>query len=148
MEGVEVRPAEERDIEWLVRLAEEFMAGGVPRETRLRILKENLRRSDYVLLVAESGSETIGFVDLWIIEDFVHGSKLGYIQNLYVTPTYRRRGIATSLLTELIKLSRERKVCEIHVVTEPNNVAAVRLYKRCGFIKEWLALEKELMNET
>ena len=143
-----MRPAKERDIERLVRLAEEFMAGEGPRETRLQILKENLRRPDYMLLVAESGSGVIGFVDLWIIDDFVHGSKLGYIQNLYVAPAHRRRGVAASLLTELIELSRERRVAEIHVITDPDNVAAVKLYRRCGFVKEWLALEKELEKEA
>ncbi len=53
--------------------------------------------------------------------------------NIAVMPEFRRRGIATSLLQKGLELSREKACtrCELEVNTE--NIAAVELYKKCGF---------------
>lgn len=53
--------------------------------------------------------------------------------NVAVLPEYRRKGIATQLIEEMLRLSAEKgcKICELEVNTE--NAPAVDLYKKCGF---------------
>ncbi|MBO5866982.1 MAG: ribosomal protein S18-alanine N-acetyltransferase [Clostridia bacterium] len=53
--------------------------------------------------------------------------------NIAVLPNYRRKGIATKLIDEMLRLSVDKgcKYCELEVNTE--NTPAIELYKKCGF---------------
>lgn len=138
-----VRGADESDIPVLSMLAEEFIPEEASREERIEILGETLKRRDYELLVAELNGEIVGFVDQWIILDFAHGARLSYIQNLYVSPSHRRKGIGSKLVEEIISSAEDRGVLEIHVVTGFKNKPAIDLYKKHGLVKECLQLERK-----
>jgi ribosomal protein S18 acetylase RimI-like enzyme len=45
-------------------------------------------------------------------------------------------------LKEVIKRTDEIGIVELHVGTEKDNKRAIRLYKRHGFLKEYLLLER------
>ena len=144
MSNLKVRRADETDIPLLLMLAEEFMSeAAATREERMEILRKALGNPDYELVVAELDGATVGFVDQWIIHDFAHGAKLSYIQNLYITAKHRRTGIGSRLLEEIIRSAENKRVLEIHVVTEFENKAAINLYRRHGFTEESLQLERE-----
>ena len=53
--------------------------------------------------------------------------------NIAVLPNYRRKGIATKLIDEILRLSVDKgcKYCELEVNTE--NTPAIELYKQFGF---------------
>lgn len=138
-----IRPVDEKDVPALAVLAEEFMPGEASMEERISVLKEALKNPDYVLLVAELNGETAGFIDQWIIYDFAHDAKLSFIQNLYVASKHRRKGIGNNLLQKIIESAKKNDVAEIHVVTEFENQAAIKLYKKQGLVKESLQLEME-----
>ena len=143
MGSLKIRPINERDAFTLALLAEEFMPREATVEKRVNTLMQALKDPDYQLLLAEMDGEMVGFADQWIIHDFIHGGKLSYIQNLYVIPKHRKRGIGSQLLQEIIKRAKEEEVLEIHVVTEFENEPAINLYKKHGLIKESLQLEME-----
>ena len=144
MSNLKIRRADERDIPVLLMLAKEFMSEvGATREERMEILRKALRNLDYELMVAELDGQTVGFIDQWIMHDFAHGAKLSYIQNLYVTSKHRRNGIGSRLLEQIIRSTEKKGVLEIHVVTEFENKAAINLYRKHGFVKESLQLERE-----
>jgi len=100
--------------------------------------------SNYALLLADAEGKIIGFIDHWVIDDFVYGGKLGYIQNLYVSPEYRRKSVGSSLLKEMMKRAKANGVVEIHVSTEFDNKGAIEFYRKQGFSEEHLQLEMEL----
>jgi [ribosomal protein S18]-alanine N-acetyltransferase len=56
-----------------------------------------------------------------------------HVMNIAVTPSYRRRGIATALLERLLEVTavdpRRGHTLEVRV----SNVGAIRLYERLGF---------------
>jgi len=141
--SLKIRPLNETDAFTLALLAEEFMPEETTLEKRVNTLMQALKNPNYQLLLAEIDGETVGFVDQWIIHDFVHGGKLSYIQNLYVTPKHREMGIGSQLLQGIIKRAKDKEVLEIHVVTEFENKPAINLYKKHGLTKESLQLEME-----
>lgn len=53
--------------------------------------------------------------------------------NIAVLPDFRRKGIASQLIAEMLRISAEKgcKICELEVNTQ--NAPAVELYKKCGF---------------
>lgn len=140
---IKIRSANEKDLQSLTVLAQEFMPGEVNDKKRVDVLKQALRNPDYELLVAELGEEIVGFIDHWIIYDFVHGARLSYIHNLYVSSKQRKKGIATKLLQEVMKSAENMGVSEIHVTTRFDNESAINLYKKHGLVKGHLELEKE-----
>ncbi|MDH5440727.1 MAG: GNAT family N-acetyltransferase [Candidatus Bathyarchaeota archaeon] len=125
-------------------LAEEFIPSEADAERRSSVLRQSLKELDYELLVADANGKVIGFIDQWIINDFVHGGKLAYIQNLYVSRNYRMKGIGGRLLQEMVKRAKDEAVIEIHVSTEFDNKGAIEFYRKQGFPKEHLQFEKEL----
>ena len=141
--SIRIRSANEKDVQTLVVLAEEFIPGETDDEKRIEVLKRALTNPDYELLVAEIEARIVGFIDQWIIYDFTHGAKLSYIHNLYVSSKHRRKGVASVLLQEVIKNARNMGVAEIHVTTRFDNKLAINLYKKHGLVKEHLELEKE-----
>lgn len=143
MKSLEIRSAEKRDVSSLVDLAEEYMSGEATSEKRIDMLSRSLENPGYELLVAELDRKIVGFIDHWIVCDFVHGGKLSYIQNLYVASRHRRKGIGSKLLENVLNNAKEREVAEIHVVTEFDNKPAIDLYRKHGLVKESLQLEME-----
>ena len=143
MSSLRVRRADESDIPALLMLAEEFMLGEATKENRVETLKQTLKNPNYMPLVAELDEEIVGFIDQWIIHDFAHGAKLGYIQNLYAASKHRRKGIGDKILQEILRSAETGGILEIHVVTEFENDSAINLYKKHGLVKESLQLEKE-----
>jgi ribosomal protein S18 acetylase RimI-like enzyme len=140
---IKIRSANEKDLQSLTVLAEEFKAGEVDNKKRIDVLKQALGNPNYELLVAELGKEIVGFIDQWIIYDFVHGARLSYIPNLYVRSKQRKKGVATKLLQEVMKSAEKMGVLEIHVTTRFDNKPAINLYKKHDLVKELLAFEKE-----
>lgn len=139
-----MRPVSESDLSSLAVLAEEFMPGEADTERRVDILTYNLRNPAYELLVAETEGRIVGFIDQWFMQDFVHGGKLSYIQNFYVTPQHRGKGVGGRLLQETIRRAEAKGVLEVHVSTEFGNEPAIDIYKKHGFVKEHLQLEMNL----
>ncbi|UCC33454.1 MAG: GNAT family N-acetyltransferase [Candidatus Bathyarchaeota archaeon] len=139
-----VRQAKESDIPELLVLAEEFMPQEAVREKRADALRQALKNPAYELLVAEIKEEPAGFIDQWIISDFIHGAKLSCIQNFYVASKHRMKGVGSKLLEEIIRRAETKGVLEIHVVTEFENERAIDLYRRHGFLTSSLQLERAL----
>ena len=122
-------------------LCEELLGSSVG--DRKEIFRKALKNKDYLCLVAEIGKEVVGFIDLWAFPDVSHGAYLAQIQNFVVTEKMRGKGIGTKLLQEIIRVFREKKYHELHVWTEKNNEAALRLYKKFGIKNEHVLLEME-----
>ena len=57
----------------------------------------------------------------------------GQITNIAVHPDARRQGIGRALLTEMLRLARERGLSEISLEVRASNEAAIALYERMGF---------------
>ena len=144
LEQFRIRTGNQDDLAALAALADELVPGEAEGETRLGVLRQSLMHPNYALLVADTDGKIIGFIDHWVINDFVHGGKLGYIQNLYVSPEYRRKGVGSSLLKEIIKRAKANGVSEIHVSTEFDNKGATEFYGKQGFPERHLQLEMEL----
>lgn len=58
-----------------------------------------------------------------------------YLAELYVRPTHRGRGLGRALLEAAMDHARERGADRIELGTTEDDVAARRLYEKCGFIR-------------
>lgn len=68
-----------------------------------------------------------GYICAWVIADELH------INNLAVDPRWRRRGIASALLTAVLDRGQDRGARRAFLEVRASNVEAQALYHRFGF---------------
>ena len=114
------------DLDAVLAIEAESFTSPWTREMYLAEL-ENAGVSFCYLARDESG-HTLGFCSFWRVLDELH------VNNLAVAHAYRRRGIATALLTFVLnegaRLGARRATLEVR----RSNDAARQLYERLGFV--------------
>jgi GNAT superfamily N-acetyltransferase len=150
--AIRVRLGQRRDIASLVafNLA-------MARETEDRALDEQ-RLEGGVRAVFESLGK--GFYVVAELEDHVVGSLLvtfewsdwrnacfWWIQSVYVSPEFRRRGVYTALHRHVEREARKRSdVCGLRLYVDRDNAAAQQVYARLGMKRSrYLLVERQLL---
>lgn len=103
-------------------------------------LKEELKNANSTYIVAKMNQEIIGFAGIWKSVDDVH------ITDIVVKKNYRQKGIGSSLLQELISLTKKLNYKELTLEVNAKNDPAKKLYLKYGF-KE-LGIRKNYYHNT
>lgn len=77
---------------------------------------------------------------LWFFMYSTWVSRLGvYLEDLYVRPAYRGRGVGTALLTHLAKVAEENGCRRMQWLVHAQNEPAIRLYEKFGarHLSDW-----------
>jgi aminoglycoside 3-N-acetyltransferase I len=85
-----------------------------------------------IFLVALEGGDPVGFLLAYELPRRHGDEAMLLVYEVGVEAAHRRRGVATSLLTELRRMARERGIGEAFVLTETDNDAANALYAAQG----------------
>lgn len=64
------------------------------------------------------------------------GEVMLFLYGIDVSPEYRRRGVATAMLSYLRRMVRERKLKELFVLADRDNETAVAFYTATGGVAE------------
>ena len=135
---VRVREATLADVDAILELVVAVAGEGrwigteapVDLEARRRRLVEGIEGADTIALVAETGGEPVGQLDLRLAPYGV--ADLGML----VAAGWRGRGVGTALLAEGIERARTAGAHKIALQVWPHNAAAIALYERFGFQRE------------
>lgn len=132
-----VRPATLTDIDTLVRLMQQFYA-----EANFKLSEQAASRAFEALLddsrlgqawMIEEDGHPAGFVVLTVGFSMEYGGLRGFIDDFYIAPQYRRRGLGHAALEEVKRASRRRGVRALMVETGPDNEAGLSAYRSVGF---------------
>jgi ribosomal protein S18 acetylase RimI-like enzyme len=82
--------------------------------------------------IARENEEAVGYVVLTLRFSMEFGALAGMIDDLFVQPAFRRRGIGSGLLEALVSTCRAIHVAAIQVEVDPGNAAGMALYRRLG----------------
>jgi GNAT superfamily N-acetyltransferase len=85
------------------------------------------------LLLARAGAEVVGIAYLATILSVEHGGRSGWLEELYVIPEYRGRGIGQGLLTEVMERARELGLVAVDLEVDVEHRRVETLYTRFGF---------------
>ncbi|HZQ16048.1 MAG TPA: GNAT family N-acetyltransferase [Gaiellaceae bacterium] len=85
-----------------------------------------------IFLAAFAGDEPVGFVVGYELARRHGDAEMLFVYELDVAEPYRRRGLATRLMRELLDVAEEDGVTDAFVLTEPGNEAANALYGKLG----------------
>ncbi len=123
----EIRPMSENDLEASAEL--EAMCFSTPWS--LQAFKDSLDKPDiYLFRVAYLGDELVAQAGLIMSFDEAD------VVNVAVKPEYRKRGIASGLLNELMRAGSARGVKDYTLEVRAGNHAAIALYENLGFKTE------------
>ncbi|NIR87929.1 GNAT family N-acetyltransferase [Candidatus Bathyarchaeota archaeon] len=105
-------------------------------------LQRLLAIPNYVMLVAELESRVVGYIDYYVLPSIWEKWNEATINYLFIHKDYQGKGIGSKLLEEVVKRADKIGIVELHIATEKGNERAIRLYKKHGFVKEYLLLER------
>ena len=80
-----------------------------------------------IYFVARDNGKCIGYAGFWNV------SGEGDITNIAVLPEYRRQGVASRIITEMIKKANELSLELLTLEVRRSNAAAQNLYNKFGF---------------
>jgi ribosomal-protein-alanine N-acetyltransferase len=83
-----------------------------------------------ISLEAKADAEIAGFV---IAQIEYEDREFGHIITLNIAPNYRKKGVATKLLSEVECYLRQRGVNECRLEVREDNHAAIKLYHKLGY---------------
>jgi GNAT superfamily N-acetyltransferase len=141
MSEVVIRRAVPADLEALIPLFDHYRQFyRRPSEPdRIRaFLADRLRNGDSIVFLAVSsrGRDPVGFVQLYPTFSSVSIGRAFVLNDLYVTPAGRGRGVGQALVARAVAFGREVGALSLELATEITNVTAQRLYQRAGWRRE------------
>jgi ribosomal protein S18 acetylase RimI-like enzyme len=133
--GIQVRPARGEDAAAVARLLHDFNLEFLEPSPGVEALTETVSRlrqsGEITVLLAGTGPDGVALLRfrpaLW------SNGLEAYLQELYVVPELRGRGIGRALLQRAMDLSRERGADGIDLNTGETDTAARGLYESMGF---------------
>lgn len=142
--NISIRPATLDDLNTLLEFEQGVIIAEKPLDTFLGTgdlyyynIPELITAQNIHFLVAVSNKELIacGYVKLENSKHYHKNPKHGYIGFIFVKPSFRGQKISTLILENLKDWSRKKDLKELRLDVYSNNAAAIKAYKRFGFIK-------------
>ncbi len=99
-------------------------------------LRERLSGLEAIVFVAFYGDEPGGFTQLYPSFSSVSLSRVWILNDLFVTPELRGRGVAEALLQRAATFAENAGALRLSLATQVENETAQRLYERLGWRRE------------
>ena len=138
-QGFKVRPIAAEDIEQKVAIMGASTGHGVPRlEKYFRLMESPTYRQQLDLVVVDSNNQVAAFANVW--HDV--SNQMAVIEPFGTKESYRRQGLATNLLYEIMHRLKALGVAKLYInhgglwTLDPEPDEALRVYQQAGF-KEW-----------
>ncbi|WP_041285935.1 GNAT family N-acetyltransferase [Desulfomonile tiedjei] len=84
-------------------------------------------------LLARIDGQVIGIAYLATILSIEHAGPVGWLEEIYVSPEHRNKGVGRELLSKLLEHARELGIAAIDLEVDSEHQAAESLYAGFGF---------------
>ncbi|MGB8634309.1 MAG: GNAT family N-acetyltransferase [Rhodanobacteraceae bacterium] len=147
LSSVQIRQAGRDDLDIVVPLFDayrRFYRQAPDAAAARAYLLERLQHEEAVILLAESEGTAVGFTLLYPGFSSVRMARAHVLNDLYVVPEARRKGIGLALLEAAAAFARSCGSMRISLETAHDNQPAQALYRRAGWHEDdtqWFFLE-------
>lgn len=97
-----------------------------------QFIRERIEKSDSTLFIAKKNEKAVGFMQLYPMFSSVSMSKVLVLNDLFVEPSSRSKGIGEWLIKHALEFARLEGYTRITLSTAKDNPAQ-KLYERIGF---------------
>jgi len=99
-------------------------------------INDRITNKDSEIFIAEnSNNEIIGFVQLYSLFSSTRMKKLWLLNDLFVNPKHRGKGVSVGLINKAKELVIKTKACGMFLETEKTNRIGNNLYPKTGFTR-------------
>jgi len=134
-----IEAASTSDFKDLLRLyiAYRIFYGEAPEEERAAdFIRARLTESSGRYFLAKTGNTAIGFMHLMPSTNTLAMRPIWFLEDLYVSTRARGQGVATALLSHAEAFARSTGAERLTLATAHDNLAAQRIYKKLGYVRE------------
>lgn len=133
---ITIRRAIISDLDSLTSLFEAYRAfyrQPADRDAAQHFLKARMEAGESVVFLALIDDEAAGFTQLYPLFSSTRMKNLWLLNDLFVAPEHRGKGISRLLLEKAKDLTRETGACELMLETAKSNEIGNQLYPAAGF---------------
>ena len=144
---IKIRKANKKDIldiiEYTKKVADyhhnfdKYYAKGKGTEKFIRgYFFKNLKKRNYIILVAEINGRIVGFFEAEIKKidnPFIVADKIGELHDAFVDKKYRKSGIGKKIYNELVKWFKKNKIKHILLSVHVKNMLGKKVWGKLGF---------------
>ena len=134
-----VKRANKEDLHQLAVLFDEyrqFYGASSNIEQSHKFLKHRFDNKESVIFIHLKDDVFTGFVLLYLAFSSVACETYYILDDVYVTPSFRKQGSAKQLIDTAILFARHENAQRISLETQKNNSQSHRLYEQMGFIRD------------
>ncbi len=141
--GIMIRAAMPQDADSVVRLVKELAENeGETCDLDEAFVYKYLAFPGSAILLAQEGESIIGLLSYSIRPNLYHAEEGCLIEELVVHSGERGRGIGGMLVDALLERLEGTGCAEVSVTTMPDNLQAIKFYRKHGFEDEAVYLER------
>lgn len=96
--------------------------------------EEIYKNDDNYLYFASVDGKIVGYLFVYIINDYINKSPVAKLDALYVLKEYRNMNIATKLIEDFKLWCQKNNIAYINVTVWSENIVAKKLYMKHGFV--------------
>jgi ribosomal protein S18 acetylase RimI-like enzyme len=143
--GLTIRDATTEDAPALLPLIAEMGVGfDRPSGADEDVVARYLAQPGYGILLAVRDGAVVGFLAHATTLDLYLGGPTGEIVDLLVTERARGAGVGTALVAEAVRRFDAAGCGEVRVVTDADNLAAIRVYAKAGIGGDLICLHRHV----
>ncbi|MBD2058653.1 GNAT family N-acetyltransferase [Oculatella sp. FACHB-28] len=105
-------------------------------EAAKEFLQERLHKKDSTIFVVQDDGHIVGFTQLYPSFSSVSMKRIWILNDLFVSPAWRNKGVAKLLLRAAEDFARKTEAVRITLATQTSNTAAQALYESLGYCKD------------
>lgn len=133
MQGILIRAAAEADFNQLILLFKEFSVyQKLPGRMKNNFNQLKEEKDFFHGFVAETSDKKIIGYATWFFTYYTWSGKGLYIDDLYIVPEFRGKGIGTLLMERITSFAKENKCHKVRWQVSHWNTSAIEFYRKMG----------------
>jgi GNAT superfamily N-acetyltransferase len=133
----EIIRASEKDVDRIAPLFDQYREfykeRSDPEGARSFLMARLTKNESVVFLALDRDFGAVGFIQLYPSFSSVSMKRLWILNDLFVLPAARKRGVGEALLRRAEEFARETNAKGLELETWANNIPAQLLYEKCGW---------------
>lgn len=113
-----------------------FYGQSADRSASQSFIESRLRNQDSAIFVAIQDEQLAGFTQLYPSFSSVSMRPIWILNDLFVSPTFRRIGVARRLMNHAATYARRTGAIRLELATQITNRSAQSLYESLGYVKD------------